>query len=47
MKDKGENKVEIDVYKRQADATVRNIMRLGRDGMKETDIEILHMMIGQ
>lgn len=30
-----------------ADATVRNIMRLGRDGMKETDIEILHMMIGQ
>ena len=30
-----------------ADATVRNIMRLGKVGMKETDIEILHMMIGQ
>lgn len=30
-----------------ADATVRNIMRLGRDGMRETDLEILHMMIGE
>ena len=30
-----------------ADATVRNISRLGRVGMRSTDVEILNMMIGQ
>lgn len=30
-----------------ADTTIHNIMRLGKCGMKETDVEILHMMIGQ
>ncbi|MEG2678771.1 MAG: L-serine ammonia-lyase, iron-sulfur-dependent, subunit alpha [Oscillospiraceae bacterium] len=27
--------------------TIRNVGRLGRDGMKSTDVEILNMMIGK
>lgn len=35
------------IVKEDADETIKNIWRLGKDGMKETDIEILNMMISE
>ncbi|HEY8804145.1 MAG TPA: L-serine ammonia-lyase, iron-sulfur-dependent, subunit alpha, partial [Clostridium sp.] len=38
----GEGLVEKDYEK-----TIQNIGRMGRDGMKSTDVEILNIMIGK
>ena len=35
------------IVKKGVDNTVDNVGRLGRVGMRQTDVEILHMMIGQ
>lgn len=35
------------IVQEDVESTMGNVGRLGRDGMKETDLEILHMMIGK
>ena len=34
------------ILQKGAEETIRMVGRLGRDGMRETDREILHIMIG-
>ncbi len=32
--------------KNTAEQTIQSVGRLGKEGMKETDVEILHIMVG-
>ena len=34
------------IVKNTAEQTIQSVGRLGKEGMKETDVEILHIMVG-